>query len=220
MDFELEDDDQELEQDDRYDEEIDEKIDQDTDYALLLNGEAGKALETQPMKIRIRRTLPNRVYPLTRFEKAKAISERARILDRLLGAKVQLPADVQEKINILEKEYTAAADKPERRQEIKNEISDLLTPVYEEAQKVRREYINLTDEEIDVKDDKITIDKYDPIRLAMLEYRFRKLPINIVRVFPDGKRLEKNINDLIQEDQGLFIEAAKDLPSIPDLIPF
>lgn len=166
------------------------------------------------IKVRVTRTIGNRDYPLTKYEKTRAIARRAKILENILGQTIDLPMDVQRQIDALHKKYKDKSTNDEDKVKIEKEIIELQESVYSQSLALRREDIYLTDEELETEAPDVPsgLDKYHPIRVAMLEYRFRKLPMTITREFPDGTKITKPINDLIVEDRGFLVEANNALP--------
>lgn len=192
----------------------------DLEARTLANSEALEKMSqlsktNYPLKVRISRNIGNRDYPLTKYEKTRAIARRAKILEKTLGQTIDLPIDIQRQIDTLQEKYKDAFTSDEEKVHIEKEIIDLQDSVYSQSMALKREDIYLTDEELETESQDVPpgLDKYHPIRIAMLEYRFRKLPMTITREFPDGTTITKPINDfLIIEDRGLLVEANNALP--------
>jgi hypothetical protein len=187
--------------------------DYDNEDEIIEDIDMGEQIIGNNARIRInskKRKYPNRKYKLTKFELAKVLTVRANMLDKILGD-IKIPNEEMEKIKEMELMYNKS-NNDEQRLEIKKNIIDKLESLYSRQRLEYLKYIHLTDEERQGES--------DPIKLAMLEYKYKRLPMVIERHFPDGNSVEINVNELIGDEKNIFVEAMETLKPIENFIPF
>jgi hypothetical protein len=212
-------------QDDTLEKQIDAENEEDEDLVqqmtqnIMAQSHPNRVKES--LGFQIQRTISNNYnYPLTKYEKAKVLSIRARVLSQLLRKKIVFDDSLKTRIDHLNDIKDHPTTSNERKEQIQKELNGIYETANTAAMNERRKFINLTDEEIESEANLLdyysvsgsALKKFDPIRLALLEYHFRKIPINIIRTFPDGKKYELDVNTLIFEPTSLYVSAYQKLP--------